>query len=129
MADGLRTFANWSQIIPWVAIAIFSVGGILRMLSAFGALSDRLDRLRFIFESLVIEVLPWMVVVSAIRAANYLVHHKWGDAVVEGILIAFWIREWHRNDDDRWKKRRRKLLARVKQVGSRLTVEEAGSRG
>ena len=39
----------------------------------------------------------------------------------------WWASRGDKDDDDRWKKRRRKVAARVKQVGQRLAVVPAGA--
>jgi hypothetical protein len=56
----------------------------------------------------------------------------WGETLLEGWpaylfkAMAFMIWLTERNDDDRWKRRRRKLRARLERAGARLIVVPAG---
>jgi hypothetical protein len=40
-----------------------------------------------------------------------------------GFMSRQWYRDWKNSDDDRWKKRRNKLKAKVKEVAGKLVVE------
>lgn len=70
------------------------------------------------------EVHPFMPFLMLANLAVVTWGHTIGPSTVQyaitGIQVASWFMD--RDDDDRWKRRRRKLAAKVSQIGARLVV-------
>jgi hypothetical protein len=111
-ADGLDVVANVLTVPWWVFISI-------SIADTFGSKGSGLRR---VTSWLVVEMLPWAILIVAVETADSLVRHRWVSAVLNGVILVLYLLRWHHNDDDRWKRRRRRLVEKVKQLGSRLVV-------
>lgn len=75
------------------------------------------------------ELRPLYIPAHIIVAIHHLTHNPtgndWFDLTV-GFALA-WMMWRYKDDDDRWKRRRRKLAEKVEAVGGKLTVVPVGS--
>lgn len=59
---------------------------------------------------------------------DLVVHPNWGTRIAFGFgAVAWLVIRFDKDDDDRWKRRRKRLASKVAEVGGRLQVVPAGS--
>jgi hypothetical protein len=126
IAGALKVAADVLRVIPWAWLAVAICGLVADIRIMFQANpSPRLKKWADRLKSMYIEMIPWIIVTNVVYLSSDIARHKWDYMVGDAILVVWSIWVWHRNDDDRWKRRRKKLVEKVKRVGSRLVTVPA----